>query len=161
MADVLVVNASPLILFARIDRLDLFAKLAGSVVVPQAVLREVEAGSARDQAVAHVRRMASLTKVADRQVPDSIRAWDLGAGESQVLVHAVERPGAGVVLDDLGARRCAQSLGLPMMGSIGVVLLCRQRGIVEWARPLIEALCEVGLRLRPAIKDQALAKVGE
>lgn len=37
----LVVNASPLILLARIDRLDLLASLAKLLVVPEAVIREI------------------------------------------------------------------------------------------------------------------------
>lgn len=82
MAEILVVNASPLILFARIERLDLFAALTATVLVPDAVLHEVEAGSARDRAVHRVRAMAGLEKVADRELPESIRSWDLGAGES-------------------------------------------------------------------------------
>lgn len=40
----LVVNASPLILLARIDRLDLLASLTKLLVVPEAVLREIKAG---------------------------------------------------------------------------------------------------------------------
>lgn len=161
MADCLVVNASPLILFSRIDRLDLFAQIATSVVVPEAVLREVEVGSARDQAVLRVREMSNLARAADRQLGTNIVSWDLGAGESQVLAHGLSRPGAQVVLDDLAARRCARSLALPMMGSLGVVLLCRQRGILTAARPWVDALCGAGLRLASSLKDQALAKVGE
>lgn len=44
----LVVNASPLILIARIDRLDLLTSLAKLLIVPEAVLREIQAGSERD-----------------------------------------------------------------------------------------------------------------
>lgn len=45
----LVVNASPLILLARIDRLDLLTSLASQLVLPEAVIREIHAGSHRDQ----------------------------------------------------------------------------------------------------------------
>jgi predicted nucleic acid-binding protein len=41
----LVVNASPLIFLARIDRLDLLASLAKLLVVPEAVIQEIQAGS--------------------------------------------------------------------------------------------------------------------
>jgi predicted nucleic acid-binding protein len=157
----LVVNASPLILLARIDRLDLLASLAKLVVVPKAVIREIQAGSDRDGTAGKVENLSSILQADDRPVPDRIRLWNLGAGESQVLAHALERPGTEVVLDDLAARRCARSLELPMIGTLGVVVLCRHRGIISAARPVLQTLREAGLRLKPALMDEALAKVGE
>lgn len=157
----LVVNASPLILLARIERLDLLAALADHLVVPEAVIREIQAGSERDATAERIKGLTSLLRVADRPVSDRIRLWDLGAGESQVLAHGLERPDARVVLDDLAARRCARSLGLPMLGTLGVVILCRHRGIISAARPLLVALREAGLRLKPDLMDEALAQVGE
>ena len=161
MDEALVVNASPLIFLARIERLDLLASLAKLLVVPEAVIREIQAGSGRDGTADKVKVLPSILQVDDRPVPDRIRFWNLGAGESQVLAHGLERPGAEVVLDDLAARRCARSLGLSMIGTLGIVVLCRHRGVISAARPVIETLCEAGLRLGPALIDEALAKVGE
>lgn len=161
MDKALVVNASPLILLARIDRLDLLASLTKLLVVPEAVIREIQAGSDRDGAADKIKDFSSILQAEDRPVPDQIRSWDLGIGESQVLAHGLERPGAEVVLDDLAARRCARSLGLSMIGTLGIVILCRHRGVISAARPVIETLREAGLRLKPALMDEALAKVGE
>jgi predicted nucleic acid-binding protein len=157
----LVVNASPLILLARIDRLDLLTSLSKVLVLPEAVIREIRAGAHRDGTADRIKTLPSILQVADRPVPDRIRLWDLGAGESQVLAHGLERPGAEVVLDDLAARRCARSLDLPMIGTLGVVILCRHRGIISAARPVVEKLREAGLRLKPALMEDALTKVGE
>ena len=157
----LVVNASPLILLARIDRLDLLASLAKVLVLPEAVMREIQEGSHRDESADKVKNLPSVLQVANLPVPERIRLWDLGAGESQVLSHGLQRQGAEVVLDDLAARRCARSLGLPMIGTLGVVILCRHRGVISAARPIIERLLEAGLRLKPALMEGALAKVGE
>jgi predicted nucleic acid-binding protein len=148
-----------LIFLARIERLDLLASLAKLLVVPEAVIREIQAGSNRDGAADRVHDLVSILRVEDQ--PDRIRLWDLGAGESQVLAHGLGRPGSEVVLDDLAARRCARSLDLPMIGTLGVVLLCRHRGVISAARPIIQALCNAGLRLKPALVDEALAKVNK
>jgi predicted nucleic acid-binding protein len=157
----LVVNASPLILLSRIARLDLLTSLAELLVVPEAVLREIQAGSHRDETAGRIKDLSSILQVPDLPVPGRIRRWDLGAGESQVLAQGLERPGAEVVLDDLAARRCARSLGLPMIGTLGVVILCRHRGVIGSARPVVEKLRESGLHLKPALMEEALVKVGE
>ncbi len=45
-----VVNASPLILLAKVGQIDLLAKLTDELVVPSAVVAEVQEGPASDPA---------------------------------------------------------------------------------------------------------------
>lgn len=42
--------------------------------------------------------------------PANILSWDLGAGETQVISHAVTNASDRVVIDDLEARRCAKAI---------------------------------------------------
>ena len=60
MDRVLVVNASPLIFLARIERLDLLTSLAKPLVVPAAVIREIQAGSDRDGAADQIHGLGSI-----------------------------------------------------------------------------------------------------
>ena len=48
MTDAWVINASPIILYARIGRLDVIERLAPRVIVPVTVLKEVQAGVQKD-----------------------------------------------------------------------------------------------------------------
>ena len=48
MTEAWVINASPLILFARISRLDLLDGLASTIIVPDAVIEEVRTGQEKD-----------------------------------------------------------------------------------------------------------------
>ena len=52
MSEAWVVNASPLILFSRIGRLDLIERLAPAILIPNAVLEEVRAGQLKDRTAA-------------------------------------------------------------------------------------------------------------
>ena len=52
MSEAWVVNASPLILFSRIDRFDLIEDLAPAILVPNAVIEEVRAGQQKDRTAA-------------------------------------------------------------------------------------------------------------
>lgn len=156
-----VVNASPLILLARIQRLDLLSALADSVVFPATVLRELEAGTDHDDAARQVTATDSLLEVANLELPDRIRNWDLGPGESQVLAFARANREYEAVIDDRGARRCARALGISYTGTLGVILKCRQQELIPAARPLVEALQTAGIRLAPALVEAALAEVGE
>jgi len=95
------------------------------------------------------------------EIPASIDEWDLGAGESEVLAWAREHSGAIALLDDLEARRCAESLDVPVLGTAGLVLAAKRKGRVETARPALEKLIEVGMYLSEATRDRLLRKVGE
>ena len=161
MARSFVVNASPLILLARIQRLDLLSALADTVVYPASVRRELVAGAARDDAAKLVEASEQIQSVEDVEVPDPIRSWDLGPGESQVLAFALENEGFEAVIDDRGARRCARSFEIPYTGTLGVIITCRHRGLIPKARPLVEGLLREGIRLSPALAEAALAEVGE
>lgn len=65
------------------------------------------------------------------------------------------------MLDDLAARRCAASHGLAVIGSLGVVLRSKQRGLLDEARPWIMRLLEAGMFLDKAFVDRVLESVGE
>jgi predicted nucleic acid-binding protein len=112
-------------------------------------------------AVQAMDRAAWLETVADPPIPPLIQAWDLGAGESAVLAWAQAHPGSEAIIDDLAARRCAAAIGVPVRGTLGLVLAAKRRGLVPLARPLMERMRQSGMYLSDDVLDKALALVGE
>ena len=161
MAERAVVNASPLILFARANRFELLQVTSDEIVVPAAVVEELERGNSQDNTVEAVSRSTWIKVVADPATPPSIQAWDLGPGESAVLAWALVNPGCEAILDDLAARRCAAAVGVPTRGTLGIVLLAKQRGVIDQARPVIEQLLQSGMYLSEHVVNRALSLVGE
>jgi len=155
-----VVDASPLILLAAIDELSLLPKLAGEVLVPAAVLGEVRAGSDPHPSLLRLGEETWLKVEPSLALSEDIAGWDLGEGESQVLALALSRPGSEAILDDRQARRCAESLGVPATGTLGIVLRAKRRGLIHAARPLVERLLEHRLYLSLGLVGEALAAIG-
>jgi len=155
-----VVNASPLILLGKLQRLDLLELLAPALTVPEAVIREVAAGADRDPATA-----AAVAWARERMRPDvplvtSVGVWDLGTGESQVISHCLASP-AVAVLDDGEARACAQAHDLSLIGTLGIILRARKQGLIPAARPLIDELISAGSFLDRGLVERELAKLHE
>lgn len=161
MADHWVSNASPLIVLARAGHLELLRALPVPVLVPAAVLSELEVGNTRDGAADAVRACALVVRVDDIDVSESIARWRLDVGESQVLAHAASRSQTGVLLDDRAARRCARTLGLALLGTIGLVVQARRAGIVAAAKPVLQAVVDAGLHVDKALVRSVLADLGE
>jgi predicted nucleic acid-binding protein len=161
MSRVWVVNASPLILLGKVGRVALLSELSDELIVPDAVAREIGAKPEGERAISEIASLPGTRFEAEVAASSEIAVWNLGRGESQVLALAGAFPGSRAVLDDLEARRCSQSLGLPLIGTLGVVLRAKRKGVIEMARPVIEHLRKVGLYASDSLIEQALAHLGE
>lgn len=78
-----------------------------------------------------------------------------------MLAAAYNAPGCGVVIDDLAARRCAEALGIPLRGTLGLVLSAKRAGRITSARLVLEHLRDVGMYLSDNVLDRVLRQVGE
>jgi predicted nucleic acid-binding protein len=152
-----VVNASPLIFLAQIEALPLLKALADEILVPSSVRDEVLAPKGQKPPV---KLPDWLSLQEDLPLPSEIAGWDLGAGESQVLAHALVS-GSEAVLDDFEARQCARALSVPVTGTLGVLLRAKKSRLIPAARPLLEELLRRGLYLSRELLEQALGEVGE
>ena len=126
MAETWVLNASPTIVLAKIGRLDLLAGPERILLLPEAVALEISAGPEGDAA----RTAIARGEIPDRRtvtVPADVVEWSLGSGESAVIALA-RLLAATAVLDDFEARACARSLGVRVIGTLGVVLRARREG---------------------------------
>lgn len=92
-------------------------------------------------------------------MPIAIAAWDLGKGESEVLGWAASHPGYTAIVDDLAARRCADAMGLKVLGTGATLILAKRRGLINQVMPRLQTSKESGLylsdRLIALLKEQA------
>jgi predicted nucleic acid-binding protein len=154
-------NASPLIFFAAAGLMEM-TRLAGNpLFIPRAVVEEIEKFGPTDLTVKAIQQADWLMVIEAGKSPADIDSWDLGRGETSVLTWAVSHPGTVAILDDLAARRCANSLGIPVRGTLGLILVAKRRGIISEARPLLEQLRKAGMYLSDRVLNTALKTVGE
>jgi len=159
--DQAVVNASPLIFLAQADLLELLQLAGDEIIVPTAVAKEILRRGPADITAQAIAQTTWLVVIEVPPVPASIQAWGLGEGESSVLAYAHAHPGLGAVIDDLAGRRCAMVFGIPVRGTLGLVLAAKQRGKIPAARPVLEVLRQSGMFLSDRVLNESLALVGE
>ena len=94
--------------------------------------------------------------------PAEILAGGLGSGEIAVLSFALAEAGWTAILDDAAARRCACSFSLPAKGTLAVVLLARQQGLIDSAAEVLRSLRMTGFYLDDqTIREALMRTVGE
>lgn len=154
------VDASPLILLAKIDALELLRLGVECVLTPAEVLSEVLQGA--DVAATRVRTASEqwLHKCeAQAELPPVSEA--LGAGERALLRQALALERVQVVSDDLAARRAALQLGLTPIGTLGVLLAAKRAGAIDSVSEHLNALKTAGMYLSEALILRVLTEAGE
>ena len=140
-----VIDTSPLIVLFKSQLDDLLPQLFTEIIVPGAVWDEI----------------AGKTDIVSRQLPTVfwpqrvdlenvspvITAWGLDPGESEVLSFELENNGYQAIIDDAAARRVAKTLGIPIIGTAGTILLAKQRRLISSISAPIKTLRNAGLWL--------------
>ena len=146
-------NASPLIALEQIDHLELLQHLFGTVLVPPAVAYEV-APTVTLPAWIEQRELA-------QPVGPRILGASLGPGESEAIALALETEARLVILDERPARRLAQALHLPTMGTLGILLAAKRRQLLVSIRPHLDTLLQYDFRIASRLYDDVLSAAGE
>ncbi|MFA0784850.1 MAG: hypothetical protein YYHSYBAR_003241 [Candidatus Fervidibacter sacchari] len=86
---------------------------------------------------------------------------DMDEGERAVLAQALQEGIDSVVLDDMEARRIARRLGLKPIGTVGLLIVARQRGLIDSLKTELDRLKALGFWLSEELYREALRAVGE
>jgi predicted nucleic acid-binding protein len=159
--DRVVVNSSPLIVLFSSGQEALLGQLWHEVLVPGAVWSEVLAGGPQDAAAQQLPTASWARQVEVPVIAPVIAAWDLGPGESEVLTFALTHPGYRAMVDDAGARRCARTLGIPILGTGGALILAKRRGLIASVAESLTALRNAGLWLSDELVTLLKQQAGE
>ncbi len=145
-----VADSACLIGLERIGRLDLVSSQFTTVLAPPAVLAEFGVALPWIE----LRAPKNLTLVAALRL-------QVETGESEAIALAAESAGAELILDDRKARRIAQSMGLPLVGTVGLLLRAKRDGLVIAVEPLLDSLAASGFHVAPALRLEALRRARE
>lgn len=157
-----VVDTAPLIFLAKLQRLDLLRQSADEVIAPPAVLREVEAYRDAATVAVHAARREWLTiQPVQNETATALLLGELDAGEAEAIVLAREVHADRLVLDALDARRYARRVGIPIVGTVGLLLAAKLRGDIGQLRPELERLATLGFRIHQQLVDEVLSAAGE
>lgn len=155
---VVVADTSPLIYLSRVGALGLLHTLFGEVVVPRVVWTEVVEQRTAAPGLDAL-RIANWLRVVDQELP----VLDLGldAGETAAILLAESLQADLLLIDERLGRRVAESRGLIVRGTLGVLVQARRTGALPALRPVLERLVADGFRISPALIREALTAVGE
>jgi len=157
---IVISDSSPLISLAVIEKLDMLGKLYEEIYVPIAVSEEVVRA---DKPFARKLKLFlnGRTKSVKNKMAVEILSGDIGAGEAEAIVLALEQQPAVVLIDDLKARRFAKMNGLNVIGTMGILLKAKKVGLIKEIKPLISELLLSDIRIGKKIIEITLQAAQE
>ena len=157
----LICDTSTLQYLHQIELLHILPSLAETVLVPPAVVAELQQGQ---NLGINLPDLAELKWITVRE-PAGVVALplvnDLGSGETEVLMLALEMPAAVAVLDDALARRVAAISGLKFTGTLGLLLDAKQAALIPAVKPYLDRLQALRFRLAADTRNAVLKLGGE
>ncbi|MBD3307029.1 DUF3368 domain-containing protein [candidate division KSB3 bacterium] len=155
-------NSTPLIAFARIGAFPLLQRLVKQLVIPTAVAHEIAEYGPEQPGFIDVTQESWITvQTVQSQQHVQLLLPTLDRGEAEVIALAVEQQARLVLIDELTGRQVAESLGIPITGSVGLLIQAKQRGDILAIRPYIDAMLEQGIRYSQRFIQQVLRYVDE
>lgn len=157
----IICNTSPLQYLHQIGLLDVIKALVGHLTVPPAVVTELAEGRARGVNLPDLSRQSWISVRSPLSSAASPLVTDLGPGETQVLMLALESSDAIVVLDDALARQLAEALGLRLTGTLGLLLDAKRAGLLSAVGPWLDQLQTLRFHLAAHTRAAVLRLAGE
>ena len=160
---IVVSDATPIMSLAKINLLDVLGRFYQEVLLPEAVFDEV----CRNRAFANEAtaiQNSSFIKVSavshDKSV-DFLRATGLDLGESEAIILANSLPNVLLLMDERKGRQIALNMGIPITGTLGILLQAKRLGHVTQIKPLLDALLNANIRISESLYRSFLEQADE
>lgn len=150
MATIVIADTSCLILYETIGRFDILQHTFENFVVTTEVAKEY--GS--------IPEWISIQAINNKATYLELRSH-LGKGEASSIVLALENENSVLILDEKKGRRIALEYGIEIIGSLGLLLKAKEKGVIDSVREILVLIEQTKFRISQQIKQKILQEAGE
>ncbi len=150
--------------FAKIRSLDLlkniFKEVMISVEVKEELLAGERGGTGEDDIRKAIDEWVNVENVKDMLAVESLKAH-IGNGEAASIILYKETRADFLAINDLKARGLAHALGVKIIGSLGILRLAKNEGLLKEIKPLLDELRKIGSYISDELYRRILIDTGE
>ncbi|AVH70108.1 DUF3368 domain-containing protein [Nostoc sp. 'Lobaria pulmonaria (5183) cyanobiont'] len=160
---IVVSDTSPINNLAAINHLHLLQQLYGTVLIPEAVYREL---TDPNFPVAGAIEVQTFIWIQTRPVQDRILVEalsnELDIGEVEAIALALEMKADQVLIDERRGRMVAARLNLGYTGILGILVEAKSQRLISAVKPLLDALInQAGFWIAEPLYKRVLQLVDE
>lgn len=151
MHEIIVSDTSCLILLDKLGRLDLLRNLYGNITITQVIANEFGKS---------IPEFTKIENPIDKNYQKILESF-LDAGESSALALALEKKNCLLILDDIKGRREARQLKIHYTGTLGVLVIAKEKGLIKSFTNILEDIKKTNFRISEDLIKEAKRKCGE
>jgi predicted nucleic acid-binding protein len=161
-SSLVVSNTTPLIALDACNQLDLLRFLYARIIVPTEVANELARGGATGLPAGLTASHLAWIEVRPLANPPSgALLARLDPGEAEVITLALEIEADLVLMDEKLGMKVVREQGLTGLGSVGVLLLAKKKGLLAEVKPHLIEMHAKGVSLSASLTKQAIILAGE
>jgi predicted nucleic acid-binding protein len=154
---IIVADTTSISELAKVNYLNLLPKLFGRVIIPQGVYDELKTGQHPAAKIVQELSWLDVVAVNNRLVVEELqKVGNLDLGESEAIALAEEMGADQLLIDEKAARRVAMARNLPLIGTMGILLLAKRQGELENVKDILDQMQQQGTRISNRLYHQVL-----
>jgi predicted nucleic acid-binding protein len=130
------------------------------VIVPKNVYNEINEQGKPETGNITAWAEAKVQQAGNQQMLQAL-SLSLDAGESEAIALYWEKSSDFLLIDEKKGRKMASQSGIKIIGTLGVLLLAKQRGLIKTINPSVELLRCSPIRISDRLYQKALEIAGE
>jgi predicted nucleic acid-binding protein len=157
---IIVCDRSPLFALAICDKLHLLEQMYETVLIPGAVYNEVSVSGKPNADKIQEWAHDKVARIKDDDFIQTL-AEMLGMGDAEAIALYKAKNADYLLIDERKGRRIAESYNIKIIGTLGLLLLAKQKGLLESVKPCLELLQQSTIRIAPELYQTTLQRAGE
>ncbi|MDQ4141769.1 MAG: DUF3368 domain-containing protein [Bacteroidota bacterium] len=151
MSKIIVSDTSCLILLEKLNLLFVLKELFEEIAITPEIEKE------------YGQQLPEWIKVVDVQnkVYQVILQSIVDLGEASAIALAIEKQNCLLILDDNKARKAATRLGVPYIGTLGLLVGAKEAGLIQLVKPILEQIKTTNFRIEESLEKKILKLAGE
>lgn len=159
---IIVSDTTPLSQLAKVGKLNLLHDIYGKIIIPQEVYHEVTTGNHPAVNLVQLADWIERRTISSSEKVSTLKTiTNLGWGECAAMILAEELEADQLLIDDLEARRVALSRNLKITGTLGILLVAKQLGLITSVQEVLAALITKGKRINTRLYQEVLSTAQE
>lgn len=158
-------DTGPIIALAKIQHLNLLKSLFEKVYITPIVYKELmsKTGVEEEEEIEKALKEFITIKEIEASPPEvEYTLKEIGGGEKQSIELAYKSKSSAILLiDDKAGRQSAKRLNIPTTGTIGVLIIAKNKGLVENVTGILKLMREKGYWFSDEIIETAKKLTGE
>jgi predicted nucleic acid-binding protein len=157
---IVICDSSPIVALAILNQLDLLDRLFEKVVVPFRVFKELIVSNKLESKNIAAWAKDKVVETKDKRLMLAFNMI-LDAGESEAISLYWEKKADFLLIDEKKGRKIAIYNGIKVIGTLGVLLLSKQKGFLTAIKPSLDLLQQSNIRISDELYKKALTLAKE